>query len=137
MDERAFQALVDWQITEGSRGVVACGTTGESVTLSFEEHVRVVELCVEAAAGRVPVIAGAGSNSTSHAIELARAVKAAGADAALVSVDITMLAAGEVARVEAHVTRKTRTLAFLGAECWSADGERVATAASVHKVAAV
>jgi 4-hydroxy-tetrahydrodipicolinate synthase len=61
-----------------------CGTTGEGVTLSFEEHVRVVELCVEAAAGRVPVIAGAGSNSTAHAIELAKGSKAAGADAVLV-----------------------------------------------------
>ena len=60
---------------------------------------------------------------------------AAGADAALVSVEITMLAAGEVARCEAHVTRKTRTLAFLNAECWSDKDERIATAASVHKVA--
>ncbi|HCK84571.1 MAG TPA: 4-hydroxy-tetrahydrodipicolinate synthase [Hyphomonadaceae bacterium] len=84
LDERAFQALVDWQITEGSRGVVACGTTGESATLSFEEHVRVVELCVEAAAGRAPVIAGAGSNNTALAIELARAAKRARADAVLV-----------------------------------------------------
>ncbi len=62
---------------------------------------------------------------------------AAGADAALVSVEITMLAAGEAARVETHVTRKTRTLAFMSAECWGASGERVATAASVHKVVAV
>lgn len=59
---------------------------------------------------------------------------AAGADAALVSVEITMLAAGEVARVEAHATRKTRTLAFLSAECWNVGGERVATATSVHRI---
>lgn len=84
LDERAFQAFVDWQVAEGSTGLVACGTTGESATLSFEEHVRVVELCVEAAAGRAPVIAGAGSCNTAHAIELAKAAKRARADAVLV-----------------------------------------------------
>jgi 4-hydroxy-tetrahydrodipicolinate synthase len=84
VDERAFQALVAWQIAEGTHGLVPCGTTGESVTLSLKEHARVVELCVEVAAGKVPVIAGAGSNNTAHAIELAEHVKAAGADAALV-----------------------------------------------------
>jgi 4-hydroxy-tetrahydrodipicolinate synthase len=84
VDERAFQALVERQIAGGSHGLVPCGTTGESVTLSLHEHVRVVELCVEAAAGRVPVIAGAGSNNTAHAIELARYAKAARADAVLV-----------------------------------------------------
>jgi 4-hydroxy-tetrahydrodipicolinate synthase len=84
VDERAFQGLVERQIVEGSHALVPCGTTGESVTLSDDEHVRVVELCVEAAAGRVPVIAGAGSNNTAHAIELARRCKAAGADAVLV-----------------------------------------------------
>lgn len=84
VDERAFQLFVERQIAEGSHGLVPCGTTGESVTLSFAEHVRVVELCVETAAGRVPVIAGAGSNSTAHAIELAKACKKAGADAVLV-----------------------------------------------------
>ncbi len=84
LDERAFQTIVERQIREGSHGLVPCGTTGESVTLSIEEHVRVVELCVEAAAGKVPVIAGAGSNSTAHAIELTRAAKSAGADAVLI-----------------------------------------------------
>lgn len=84
VDERAFQLFVEHQIAEGSHGLVPCGTTGEAVTLTLEEHVRVVELCVEAAAGRVPVIAGAGSNSTAHAIELAKRNKAAGADAVLV-----------------------------------------------------
>lgn len=84
VDERGFQALVEWQIHEGSHALVPCGTTGESATLSFEEHARVVTLCVDAAAGRVPVIAGAGSNSTAHAIALARACKRAGADALLV-----------------------------------------------------
>jgi 4-hydroxy-tetrahydrodipicolinate synthase len=84
VDERAFQAIVERQIAEGSRALVPCGTTGESPTLSNAEHVRVVELCVEAAAGRVPVIAGAGSNSTAHAVELARHAKAARADAVLV-----------------------------------------------------
>ncbi len=84
LDERGFQAFVEWQIAEGSHALVPCGTTGESATLSFEEHVRVVRLCVEAAAGRVPVIAGAGSNATAHAIELAKGAKQAGADAVLV-----------------------------------------------------
>ena len=84
VDERAFQSLVERQIAEGSSGLVPCGTTGESATLSHAEHKRVVELCVEAAAGRVPVIAGAGSNATAHSIELAREAKAAKADAVLV-----------------------------------------------------
>jgi 4-hydroxy-tetrahydrodipicolinate synthase len=84
VDERAFQTLVERQISEGSHALVPCGTTGEAVTLSTQEHFRVVELCVEAAAGRVPVIAGAGSNSTAHAIELTRLAKKAGADAVLV-----------------------------------------------------
>lgn len=84
VDERAFQLFVERQIAEGSHGLVPCGTTGEGATLTFEEHVRVVELCVEAAAGRVPVIAGAGSNATAHSIALAKACEKAGADAVLV-----------------------------------------------------
>ncbi|MGE5545351.1 MAG: 4-hydroxy-tetrahydrodipicolinate synthase [Solirubrobacterales bacterium] len=84
VDEKAFQELVAWQISEGTHGVVPCGTTGESPTLSHAEHKRVVELCVEVAKGKIPVIAGTGSNSTDEAIELTRAAKAAGADAALV-----------------------------------------------------
>lgn len=84
VDEGAFQAFVEWQVEEGSHALVPCGTTGESATLSFEEHVRVVRLCVEAAAGKVPIVAGAGSNNTAHAIELAHACKRAGAEAVLV-----------------------------------------------------
>jgi 4-hydroxy-tetrahydrodipicolinate synthase len=84
VDEKRFQAFVDWQIKEGTHGVVPCGTTGESPTLSHDEHKRVVELCVEVAKGRVPVIAGAGSNSTAEAIDFLRHAKEAGADAALV-----------------------------------------------------
>lgn len=84
VDERAFQALVDWQVEQGTHGLVVCGTTGESPTLSHEEHRRVVELCIEAARRRVPVIAGTGSNSTEEAISLTRHAKQAGADAALV-----------------------------------------------------
>lgn len=84
VDERAFQSFVEHQIAEGSDGLVPCGTTGESPTLTGAEQARLVRLCVEAAGGRVPVIAGAGSNSTAHAIELARAAKAAGADALLI-----------------------------------------------------
>ncbi|MDJ0932256.1 4-hydroxy-tetrahydrodipicolinate synthase [Breoghania sp.] len=84
VDEKGFQDFVDWQIKEGSHGLVPVGTTGESPTLSHDEHKRVVRLCVEAAAGRVPVIAGAGSNNTAEAIELARSAEASGADAVLV-----------------------------------------------------
>ncbi len=84
VDEKAFQSFVDWQITQGTEAVVPCGTTGESPTLSHTEHKRVVELCVEVAKGRVPVIAGSGSNSTEEAIDLTRHAKSAGADAALV-----------------------------------------------------
>ncbi len=84
VDEQAFQKFVDWQIKEGTDGLVPCGTTGESPTLCHDEHKRVVELCIEAAGGRVPVIAGTGSNSTAEAIDLTRHAKKAGADAALV-----------------------------------------------------
>lgn len=84
VDEAAFQSLVDWQIEEGTNGLVPVGTTGESPTLSHDEHKRVVELCIEAAGGRVPVIAGTGSNSTDEAIDFTRHAKGAGAGAALV-----------------------------------------------------
>ena len=84
VDEKAFRALVDWQIAEGTSGLVPVGTTGESPTLSHEEHRDVVEWCVDQARGRVPVVAGAGSNSTKEAIGLARHAEAAGADAVLV-----------------------------------------------------
>ena len=84
LDEVAFRALVDWQIDEGSSALVPCGTTGESATMTIEEHNRVVALCVEQAAGRVPVIAGCGSNDTRVALEHMFAAQAAGADAALV-----------------------------------------------------
>jgi 4-hydroxy-tetrahydrodipicolinate synthase len=84
VDESAYQAFVDWQIAEGTHGLVPTGTTGESPTLSHDEHKRVVELCIEVAKGRVPVIAGTGSNSTAEAIELTQHAKDAGADAALV-----------------------------------------------------
>ena len=84
VDAKAFQRFVDWQIKEGTDGLVPCGTTGESPTLSHAEHMRVVELCVEAAGGRVPVIAGAGSNSTDEAIALTKHAKKAGAAAALI-----------------------------------------------------
>ena len=83
-DEAAFRALVDWQIAEGTQGLVPCGTTGESPTLSHAEHMRVTEICIEVTAGRVPVIAGAGSNSTQESLDLASHAKAAGADGVLV-----------------------------------------------------
>jgi 4-hydroxy-tetrahydrodipicolinate synthase len=84
VDEKAFVALVERQIAGGVHGLVPVGTTGETATLSHEEHKRVVELCVQTARGRVPVIAGAGSNSTAEATELVAHAKAVGADAALV-----------------------------------------------------
>ena len=83
VDEQAFERHVEWQIAEGTHGLVPVGTTGEAPTLSHEEHKRVVELCIKVARKRVPVIAGAGSNSTEEAIDLTRFAKAAGADAAL------------------------------------------------------
>ena len=84
VDEKGFQDFCRWQIDEGTDALVPVGTTGESPTLDFAEHKRVIDLCVEAAAGRVPVIAGTGSNSTAEAIELTAYAKQAGASAALV-----------------------------------------------------
>ena len=84
VDEKAYRALIEWQIEQGTAGLVPCGTTGESATLDHDEHKRVVELCVEVTAGRVPVIAGSGSNATAEAIDLTHHAKQAGADAALV-----------------------------------------------------
>lgn len=84
VDVKAFQDFVDWQIKSGSHGLVPCGTTGESPTMSHAEHKRVVELTIEVAAGRVPVIAGAGSNNTAEAIDLAVHAEKAGANALLV-----------------------------------------------------
>ena len=81
--EQAFRDLIEWQIAEGSAALVACGTTGEAATLPKEEHFHVVRVCVEQARGRVPVIAGAGSNDTHVAVENVATAKAAGADAAL------------------------------------------------------
>src|ERR1700683_1968198 len=83
-DEKAFRDLVEWQVTEGTNGLVPVGTTGESPTLSHEEHHNVVEWCIDQARGRVPVVAGAGSNSTKEAVELAQHAEKAGADAVLV-----------------------------------------------------
>jgi 4-hydroxy-tetrahydrodipicolinate synthase len=83
-DEKAFRAFVDWQIAEGSKGLVPVGTTGESPTVSHDEHRQVVKVCVEVAKGRVPVIAGAGSNNTEEAVGLVQYAEKVGADAALV-----------------------------------------------------
>ncbi|MCC6140426.1 MAG: 4-hydroxy-tetrahydrodipicolinate synthase [Nitrospira sp.] len=83
VDERALGDLIEWQIAQGTNGIVPCGTTGESATLSHEEHNRVIELTVEVVRRRVPVTAGTGSNSTDEAISLTRHAKEAGADAAL------------------------------------------------------
>src|SRR5262245_45362781 len=84
VDQQAFRDLVEWQIAEGTNGLVPVGTTGESPTLSHDEHKQVVEWCIDQAKGRVPVVAGAGSNSTREAIELAKHAEEAGADAVLV-----------------------------------------------------
>ncbi|MDP2688687.1 MAG: dihydrodipicolinate synthase family protein, partial [Deltaproteobacteria bacterium] len=83
VDEEALRGLIEFQIDNGTDGLVPCGTTGESATLSYEEHDRVIELTIEAAAGRVPVIAGTGSNSTSETIQLTKHAERAGAEAAL------------------------------------------------------
>jgi 4-hydroxy-tetrahydrodipicolinate synthase len=83
VDEKAFSSFVDWQIAEGSHGLVPVGTTGESPTVSHEEHRRVVEICVEVANKRVPILAGAGSNSTAEAVSLAKFAEETGADAVL------------------------------------------------------
>src|SRR5262245_58167230 len=84
VDEKAFRDLVEWQIAEGTKGLVPVGTTGESPTLSHKEHEQVVEWCVDQAKGRVPVVAGAGSNSTAEAVSLAKHAEKSGADAVLV-----------------------------------------------------
>ncbi|MGE4535544.1 MAG: 4-hydroxy-tetrahydrodipicolinate synthase [Desulfovibrio sp.] len=83
VDEEAFRAFIEWQIEQGIHGVVPCGTTGESATLSHEEHKRVVRICVDQVKGRVPVLAGAGSNNTREAIEITKDAKDAKADGAL------------------------------------------------------
>ncbi|WP_425418885.1 4-hydroxy-tetrahydrodipicolinate synthase [Oricola indica] len=83
-DEASFRALVDWQVTEGTKCLVPVGTTGESPTLSHDEHKSVIEVCIEASAGRAPIIAGAGSNNTHEAVDLAMHAESAGADAVLV-----------------------------------------------------
>ena len=84
LDEDGFRSFVEWQIAEGSHGVVPMGTTGESATVSHDEHKRIVQVCIDAAGGRVPVIAGSGSNNTREAIELSTFAEKAGADALLV-----------------------------------------------------
>ena len=84
IDEKAFQNFVEWQISQGSHGLVPVGTTGESPTLSHDEHRRVVELCIEVSNQRIPVIAGAGSNNTTEAVELAQHAEKVGADGVLV-----------------------------------------------------
>ncbi len=84
IDEKAFQNFVEWQIKEGINGLVPCGTTGESPTLSYDEHKRIIELCVEVANGKVPVIAGTGSNSTAEAIMLSKHAEKVGADGVLI-----------------------------------------------------
>ncbi len=84
VDEQAFRSLIDWQIAEGTTGLIPVGTTGESPTLSHDEHRRVVEMCISESKGRAAVIAGAGSNNTHEAVELARHAEKAGADAVLI-----------------------------------------------------
>ena len=83
LDEEAYRNFIEFQITEGIHGLVPCGTTGESATLSHEEHERVIEICIDQARGRVPVLAGAGSNNTAEAVRLTRFAQKAGANGAL------------------------------------------------------
>jgi 4-hydroxy-tetrahydrodipicolinate synthase len=84
VDETAYERLIEWQIAQGTHGLVPVGTTGESPTLTHDEHKRVIEICVETARKRVPIIAGAGSNSTAEAIEFTQHAKSVGADAVLI-----------------------------------------------------
>ena len=84
IDEKAFRDLIDWQIDEGTNGLVPAGTTGETPTLTHDEHKRVIDICIDQTAGRVPVIAGAGSNNTLEAIDFAKHAENAGASAILV-----------------------------------------------------
>jgi 4-hydroxy-tetrahydrodipicolinate synthase len=84
LDEDALRRLVDWQIAEGTHGLVPTGTTGESPTLNFDEHKRVIDITIEVARGRVPVIAGTGSNATDEAIDLSRHAEKSGADGVLI-----------------------------------------------------
>lgn len=83
IDEEAYRAFIEWQIAQGIHGLVPCGTTGESATLSHAEHERIIEICIEQTANRVPVLAGAGSNNTTEAIALTKFAQKAGADGAL------------------------------------------------------
>jgi 4-hydroxy-tetrahydrodipicolinate synthase len=83
IDEEAYRNLIEWQVESGINGVVPCGTTGESATMSHDEHKQVIRVCVDQVKGRVPVLAGAGSNNTAEAVELARFAKEAGADGVL------------------------------------------------------
>ena len=84
VDEDAYRKLIDWVVESGQHGLVPVGTTGESPTLSHDEHRKVVEICIAEARGRVPVIAGAGSNNTREAVELAKHAEKAGADGVLI-----------------------------------------------------
>lgn len=84
VDKQAFKRIIEWQIAEGTHGIVPCGTTGESPTLNHDEHNEVIELCVKYVKGRIPVIAGTGSNSTSEAIMMTKHAEKAGADSALI-----------------------------------------------------
>ena len=148
VDEPAFRKLVQWQITEGSHGLVPVGTTGESPTLTPEEHKRVIEICIAEADGRVPVIAGTGSNSTAEAIDYTVHAREAGADAALVvvpyynkptqdgiyahfkaiadAVDIPIFVYNVPGRTVANIS--VETLARLAADCPNIVGTKDASA---------
>jgi 4-hydroxy-tetrahydrodipicolinate synthase len=148
VDEKAYRQLIDWQIREGTLGLVPVGTTGESPTLTAAEHKLVVEIAVEQAAGRVPVIAGTGSNSTEEALEYTRHAKQAGADAALIvvpyynkptqegiyahfraiadAVDIPILVYNVPGRTVASISPET--LARLARDCPNIIGTKDATA---------
>lgn len=148
VDEQAFRKFVAWQIREGSHGLVPVGTTGESPTVTPQEHKRLIEICVEEAKGRVPVIAGAGSNNTAEAIEYTAHAKKAGADAALVvvpyynkptqdglyahykaiadAVDIPIIVYNVPGRTVANIS--VETLARLSADCANIIGTKDASA---------
>lgn len=109
VDEAAYREFIEFQISEGIHGLVPCGTTGESATLSHEEHERVIEICIDQVKGRVPVLAGAGSNNTIEAIRLTRFAQKAGADGALLITPITTSPPRKVCTVTSRPSPKPST----------------------------
>jgi len=127
VDEKKFRELVDWQIAEGTNGLVPVGTTGESPTLSHKEHEQVVEWCIDQAKGRVPIVAGAGSNSTAEAVSLSKHAEKAGADAVLV---VTPYYNKPRRRGSTSTSRRSTTRSASRSSCITSPGARLSTSTS-------